>query len=173
MSTWFGIILFAAILGFFIWGMWRDYIGRPRKLWLSYSDLLPELNSTPANFELNEIWATVGEIGYAEFLGVPAGRFTRDFHLYINLLVCQEGLLLRVSGIHFFQNVPAILIPWGRVESIQPMENDWGTPGIGIKVNGMPPQADPNHIGTFLVWLYTSLEQLPAFSEKVHSYLAT
>jgi hypothetical protein len=171
--VWFAVLLFFAIIGFFGWGAWRDYRGRPIKLWRYYQTHLPEIGQSPDSFQLAEIPATVGEIGYAEFLGLPNGKRTRAFQLWVDLTVCPEAIHLRVSDLLGFNGLPGISIPWNRVSEASIMENEWGTQGFGIHVMGMPPEADPNHVGSFLVWAEVPPNQLQSLSEKVHSLRAT
>lgn len=173
MSVWLAIPLIIVTLGLFGWGVWRDYRGRPIKLWREYRMHLPEIERSPDYFQLSEIPATVGEIGFSEFLGVPNGRRTRAFRLWIDLSVCPKAIHLRISDFLGFNDIPTISIPWNRISEASTMDDEWGTQGFGIQITGMPPESDPNHTGTFLIWAEVPADQLQTLSDKVHSYRAT
>ena len=173
MTTWVAIPLILGSIALFIWGAWRDYHGRPKKLWIRYQQQLPEITESSTSLTIPGLWASVGEIGYSEFLGVSERKHSRGFHLRVDLSLGPGAIHLRITYPDGLVNLPSISIPWHQVESAGPMENDWGTQGFGVRVAGLPPEADPNHGGAFLVWAEVPADQLQLVSEKVHAYRAT
>ena len=153
--------------------MRRDFHGRPKSLWLKYQQLLPDILEPTKELLVSGCWSTVGEIGYAEFLGTPEGKHSRGFFLYLDISVGQNGVHLKISEPASLQNLPVISIPWRHISGFGPMDNEWGTSGFAFHVEGMPAEFDPNHFQDFLVWFEQSKEQCQEISQHLQSYAAT
>ena len=152
--------------------MRRDFHGRPKRLWLKYQQLLPEITEATQEMLIPNCWATIGEIGYAEFLGTPEGKHSRGFFLYLNISVSQSGIHLEITEPLGLQRLPIISIPWQRIASFGPLDNEWGVSGFGVHLQGMPPELDPNHVQDFLIWFEQPKDNCLAISQKLQSYAA-